>query len=301
MLSYLQIIVDPKNPLAKLHMRAVSTRLSRYVMLACIIIGKGRVLVECKGVALLGYGAMVNTASKLMPFGQILALSFIAPAMESLRTPFKGIIGDIKGRGACYKEDWASALFSGIRLLAPTAYIFFASALPVIAFGEQLYRNTVCILQLIRKKMVQSAKECIKQHRSNSEIYGRMQAVFVEMDISPSTTAVAEELQELKQAVMKSNDEGNAKGKFDPEKHIDAYLPVRIGKCYHLWCVLPCEQEKEPSAALIEASEDEFYNAEILDEMTTNRGELKHRTLSINEDSMYQVHPQDEVRASGGP
>ncbi|XP_038699864.1 boron transporter 4-like isoform X2 [Tripterygium wilfordii] len=669
--------------------------------------------------------------------------------MESLRTPFKGIIGDIKGRGACYKEDWASALFSGIRLLAPTAYIFFASALPVIAFGEQLYRNTdgslstvetlastaicgiihsifggqpllilgvaeptvimytylysfskgrpelgqqlylawtgwVCVWtaillmflaifntctiitrftriagelfgmliavlfmqealkglisefsiptaedpkqekyqfqwlytngllatifsfgllftaiksrkarswrygtgflrsfiadygipllvvvwtalsysvpnkvpsgvprrlfcplpweseslyhwtvvkdmgkvpvpyifaafipaimiaglyffdhsvasqmaqqkefnlknpsayhydmfllglmtlicgllglppsngvlpqspmhtkslavlkrRLIRKKMVQSAKECIKQHRSNSEIYGRMQAVFVEMDISPSVT---EELQELKQAVMKSNDEGNAKGKFDPEKHIDAYLPVRVNEqrmsnllqslfvglstcampilkmiptsvlwgyfaymaidslpgnqfwdrmlflfitpgrrykvlegdhasfvesvpfkatavftllqfVYFLVCfgvtwipvagilfplpffllitirqhILPkffhadhlreldaaeyeeiagapkrnrslSTKEKEPSAALIEASEDEFYNAEILDEMTTNRGELKHRTLSINEDSMYQVHPQDEVRASGGP
>ena len=29
-----------------------------------------------------------------------------------------------------------------IRLLAPTTYIFFASALPVIAFGEQLSRET---------------------------------------------------------------------------------------------------------------------------------------------------------------
>lgn len=28
------------------------------------------------------------------------------------------------------------------RILAPTAYIFFASALPVIAFGEQLERDT---------------------------------------------------------------------------------------------------------------------------------------------------------------
>ncbi|KAF5726226.1 hypothetical protein HS088_TW23G00968 [Tripterygium wilfordii] len=122
--------------------------------------------------------------------------------------------------------------------------------------------------------MVQSAKECIKQHRSNSEIYGRMQAVFVEMDTSPSTTAVAEELQDLKQAVMKSNDEGSAKGKFDPEKHIDAYLPVR---------------DKDTPDARIEASEDEFYDAEILDEMTTHRGELKLRTLSFNEDRMYQV------------
>ncbi|KAF2303877.1 hypothetical protein GH714_024040 [Hevea brasiliensis] len=62
--------------------------------------------------------------------------------MESLRSPFKGIINDVRGRTACYKEDWISALRSGIRILAPTTYIFFASALPVIAFGEQLSRDT---------------------------------------------------------------------------------------------------------------------------------------------------------------
>ncbi|XP_071692011.1 boron transporter 4-like isoform X3 [Rutidosis leptorrhynchoides] len=33
------------------------------------------------------------------------------------------------------------AIFSSLRL-APTTYIFFASALPVIAFGEQLNRDT---------------------------------------------------------------------------------------------------------------------------------------------------------------
>lgn len=33
-------------------------------------------------------------------------------------------------------------LFTLIRILAPTAYVFFASALPVIAFGEQLSRET---------------------------------------------------------------------------------------------------------------------------------------------------------------
>lgn len=31
-----------------------------------------------------------------------------------------------------------------------------------------------------------------------------------------------------------------------------------------------------------EESEDDFYDAEILDELTTNRGELKLRTLSFN-------------------
>lgn len=39
-------------------------------------------------------------------------------------------------------------------------------------------------MQLIRKKMVKSAKESIKQKASNSEIYGKMQAVFIEMDNS---------------------------------------------------------------------------------------------------------------------
>lgn len=43
-------------------------------------------------------------------------------------------------------------------------------------------------MQLIRKKMVKSAKECIKMQASNSEIYGKMQAVFIEMDTSPAVS-----------------------------------------------------------------------------------------------------------------
>ena len=39
--------------------------------------------------------------------------------------------------------------------------------------------------QFIRKKMVQQAKESIKRKASNSEIYGEMQAVFIEMDKPP--------------------------------------------------------------------------------------------------------------------
>ncbi|WOG91176.1 hypothetical protein DCAR_0310424 [Daucus carota subsp. sativus] len=62
--------------------------------------------------------------------------------MESPKIPFRGIINDLKGRKACYKQDWTSAIFSGCRIFAPTTYIFFASALPVIAFGEQLVRDT---------------------------------------------------------------------------------------------------------------------------------------------------------------
>lgn len=36
--------------------------------------------------------------------------------------------------------------------------------------------------------MVKSAKECITQQASNSEMYGKMQAVFIEMDKAPSVS-----------------------------------------------------------------------------------------------------------------
>ncbi|KAF2323276.1 hypothetical protein GH714_034427 [Hevea brasiliensis] len=62
--------------------------------------------------------------------------------MEHVRTPFRGIINDFRGRAACYKQDWIGGVRSGLGILAPTTYIFFASALPVIAFGEQLNRDT---------------------------------------------------------------------------------------------------------------------------------------------------------------
>ncbi|KAL4386999.1 hypothetical protein GQ457_09G024870 [Hibiscus cannabinus] len=84
--------------------------------------------------------------------------------------------------------------------------------------------------QLIRKEMVKSAKEGISQLASNSEIYGRMQAVFIEMDASSAPTSVDKELKNLKEAVMKRDDRETAKENFDPEKHIDAYLPVRVNE-----------------------------------------------------------------------
>ncbi|MBA0571006.1 hypothetical protein Golob_004602, partial [Gossypium lobatum] len=62
--------------------------------------------------------------------------------MGNMKSPFKGITKDIKGRSVCYKQDWVNGLCSGFRIFAPTFYIFFASALPVIAFGEQLSRDT---------------------------------------------------------------------------------------------------------------------------------------------------------------
>ncbi|XP_017216494.2 boron transporter 4 [Daucus carota subsp. sativus] len=62
--------------------------------------------------------------------------------MESIRAPFRGVAQDVRGRASCYKHDWLAGIRSGLGILAPTMYIFFASALPVIAFGEQLSSET---------------------------------------------------------------------------------------------------------------------------------------------------------------
>ncbi|KAJ0707477.1 putative bicarbonate transporter [Helianthus annuus] len=79
---------------------------------------------------------------------------------------------------------------------------------------------------LPRKKLVESAKESIKLKASNTEIYNKMQTVFIEIDISPITTSVVKELKDLQEAVMKGEDgKENTNGKFDPEEHIDANLP----------------------------------------------------------------------------
>ncbi|XP_019087302.1 PREDICTED: probable boron transporter 7 [Camelina sativa] len=245
--------------------------------------------------------------------------------------------------------------------------------------------------QQMRKKMVQKAKECMKAKASNSEIYGRMQDVFIEMETSPKATVV-KELENLKEAVMKADDGGgDTKGKkFDPEVHIEDHLPVRVNEqrvsnllqsilvgllifavpvlrmiptsvlwgyftymllyfliCYgvtwipvggilfpfpffilialrqhilpklfdpsHLQVLDSSEYEEMVGApqrnssfgfngelreaalpiSVVENSEDEFYDAEILDEITTSRGELKHRTLSVKEDRSQMVYPEN--------
>ncbi|XP_052135452.1 boron transporter 4-like [Oryza glaberrima] len=69
--------------------------------------------------------------------------------MDLLKTPFKGVVAGIEGRAAWYKHDWLEGCHSGFRILAPTMYIFFASALPVIAFGAQLSRETNGILTTV--------------------------------------------------------------------------------------------------------------------------------------------------------
>ncbi|ONK80996.1 uncharacterized protein A4U43_C01F24100 [Asparagus officinalis] len=85
--------------------------------------------------------------------------------------------------------------------------------------------------QLIRKKMVESAKESIQKKASNSEVYGKMQEVFIEMDKGHTPISVDKELKNLKDAVMGNKTNGEEKkDSFDPEKHIDEYLPVRVNE-----------------------------------------------------------------------
>ncbi|XP_010270899.1 PREDICTED: probable boron transporter 2 isoform X2 [Nelumbo nucifera] len=70
--------------------------------------------------------------------------------MEETFVPFRGIKSDLHGRLMCYKQDWSSGVKAGFRILAPTTYIFFSSAIPVISFGEQLGRNTDGILTAVQ-------------------------------------------------------------------------------------------------------------------------------------------------------
>ncbi|GKB91609.1 boron transporter 4-like protein, partial [Tanacetum coccineum] len=83
----------------------------------------------------------------------------------------------------------------------------------------------------IRKKLVASAKESIKRKASNSEIYNKMETVFIEIDSSPITTAIVKELKDLQDAVMKvENGKENTNGTFNPDEQIDAHLPVRVNE-----------------------------------------------------------------------
>ncbi|XP_047307862.1 probable boron transporter 2 isoform X2 [Impatiens glandulifera] len=70
--------------------------------------------------------------------------------MDESFVPFRGIKNDLKGRLQCYKQDWTGGIKAGFRILAPTTYIFFASAIPVISFGEQLERNTDGVLTAVQ-------------------------------------------------------------------------------------------------------------------------------------------------------
>lgn len=41
-----------------------------------------------------------------------------ANIMDNLKTPFKGVLDDVKGRLACYKKDWLDTCGSGARCIS---------------------------------------------------------------------------------------------------------------------------------------------------------------------------------------
>ncbi|CAL9081548.1 unnamed protein product, partial [Musa textilis] len=96
-----------------------------------------------------------------------------------------------------------------------------------------MHTKSLAVLKrrIIRKKMVETAKESIRQQATNSEMYGKMQEVFVKMDEGSTSISIDKELKNLKDAVMGNGAGGDdSKGAFDPEKHIDAHLPVRVNE-----------------------------------------------------------------------
>ncbi|KAI7752057.1 hypothetical protein M8C21_009238 [Ambrosia artemisiifolia] len=229
-------------------------------------------------------------------------------------------------------------------------------------------------LAFIRKKLVESAKESIKLKESSSEIYNKMQTVFIEIDSLPNTTTEVKELKDLQEAVMKvENGIEKTSDKFDPEKHIEAHLPVRVNEqrvsnllqsillaasicampvikliptsvlwgyfAYMAIDSLPGNQFWERILLLfvpsgrrykeLDAAEYEeivvsptrapsfnlkdmdsgdsgsnegdvsICDAEILDELTTSRGELKVRNLSFKEDKRTkQIYHADYILPS---
>ncbi|WOL10857.1 hypothetical protein Cni_G19616 [Canna indica] len=117
--------------------------------------------------------------------------------------PFSGIIKDIQGRGSCYKQDWIGGLhtvvrersnqnlFLFFRILAPTMYVFFASALPVIAFGEQLSKDTGLYF------FDHSVASQLAQQKEFNLKNGKMEEVFMQMDKGNKTDSVNKELKKL--------------------------------------------------------------------------------------------------------
>uniref|UniRef100_A0A0D6QS87 Bicarbonate transporter-like transmembrane domain-containing protein n=1 Tax=Araucaria cunninghamii TaxID=56994 RepID=A0A0D6QS87_ARACU len=80
--------------------------------------------------------------------------------------------------------------------------------------------------QIARKKLVASAKESIEQQANLTEIYANMQQVFsqIEMNhVQPFQKSTLKDLNELN--TLNTEMSGHT---FDPEKHVDELLPVRV-------------------------------------------------------------------------
>lgn len=59
----------------------------------------------------------INSQKHLHVDLEMVFTSFVAAAMESLENPFEGIIKDVRGRAACYKQDWACGFGAAMRYI----------------------------------------------------------------------------------------------------------------------------------------------------------------------------------------
>lgn len=67
--------------------------------------------------------------------------------------PFRGIIQDLKNRIPYYVSDWTDGFAAGPKIIAPATYIFFASVIPALTFGQQLYEETDGTLSVVHVLM----------------------------------------------------------------------------------------------------------------------------------------------------
>jgi len=59
-----------------------------------------------------------------------------------------GVSKDIRARWPLYFDDWRQGLSVGRHIFAPATYIFFASVLPALAFGEQFRDETAGLFSI---------------------------------------------------------------------------------------------------------------------------------------------------------
>lgn len=67
-----------------------------------------------------------------------------------IQNPFHRVLVDLRGRLVWYKDDWREGMQCGVRVLAPTVFIFLASTLPALAFGQQLSQETDGVLSVVQ-------------------------------------------------------------------------------------------------------------------------------------------------------
>ena len=59
-----------------------------------------------------------------------------------------GISKDVRRRLPLYADDWKRGMSVGLHIFAPATYIFFASFLPALAFGEQFREETTGLFSI---------------------------------------------------------------------------------------------------------------------------------------------------------